>query len=204
MPALLTEVGLEETQSWSEVCARFGDLLHLEGPAPDAVVRRALEDDHYAFHLMMSRDNPSAIRRLLRDKRNATYASAPQPAEASIPTTAGSPAAAPPTPADAASNAELVKRAATAMYKWARSGFTQADPAEFDQRWGACQACPDLQEAPQKALYKLAQLTTSDTRVCGKCGCVAHRKAMLSTERCPAEDPSNPGFNRWGQPQVAR
>ncbi len=186
MSALLNDLDVSDVKSWDEVCVRFGRYLNLPGPAPSAVVRRAMEDNQYAFHLVQSRHHPKRIERLLQDRRNTAYEAAAAESEAAAP--------------DAPSTTELVKRATTAMFKWAKSGFTQVAPAEFEQRWGACQRCPDLEAAPEKTIYKIVAVVSSDTRVCGRCGCVAHRKALLSTESCPGADPARPGFNRWGQP----
>jgi hypothetical protein len=171
---------LDRSGSWQDVCARFGELINLEGPAPGPVVRRAFADERYAFYLLLTRDAPGLRRALLEDPRNDAYAD---------------------TDASQGSQLELVGRAAKALARWSTSGFTQVDEATFERRWAACQACPRLVEAPDRVVYKGMTILAGDRRVCSACGCVARAKARIPTEHCPVADPSDASRDRWGEPK---
>lgn len=170
----------EEARTWEELCRHFGELLHLNAPAPLAAVRRAMQDDKYAHYLMSVRESPSMLRILLDDPRNQEY-EAPKPAEITQ------------------SQGALVAKAAEALVKWGKAGFKRVDDETYQQRWSACQACPNLVDPPELPIYKALSFQKSDLRICALCGCTASRKAQVPTERCPDEDPSNPAVNRWGQ-----
>ncbi len=178
MSKLLDE--LSRADSWEEVRAQFGELLNLDGPAPSAVVRRALEDDLFTHYLIVTRDDPKLLRVLLEDPRNQEYEQ--------------------PVPEEESSAADLLTRAAGALIRWGKAGFVQVDPATLERRWGACQTCPNLVAPPDRVLYRMVQVTRGDHRICVRCGCVASRKAKLPTERCPERDPDKPSLSRWGDP----
>jgi hypothetical protein len=169
---------LKQLRSWPQVCARFGELIGLDGPAPPAVVRRALSDQRYAFYLLLTRDAPRLRLRLLEDPRNREYE------------TAGK------------STPELVGRAAKALARWTVAGLQTVDDETFQRRWASCQACPLLVEAPDRIVYKGLAILAKNRWVCSVCGCVAVTKARISTEQCPVTDPADSSRTRWGEPTV--
>ena len=80
-------------------------------------------------------------------------------------------------PAQIASKATLlneIKSAATAAFRFARSGFQTAPPDILAEREATCRACP---EWDAKAL--------NSTGRCRKCGCSTWAKLRMATERCP-------------------
>jgi len=182
---------LEQSQSWEEVRLEFGKYLGLEGAAPSSVTRRAMEDRMYAHYLVVCREKPTYLEKLLEDPKNKKYEdTAAGPAVPLVPA------------APEHSNLELVAKASKSLFKWAKAGFERVEPAEYEKRSEACKSCPFLAAAPDKAAYKFKLKNETDMRVCTACGCVAARKARLTTEACPKPDPDNPGFNRWGQPMA--
>jgi hypothetical protein len=168
---------LRKLENWPEVCARFGELIGLDGPAPPAVARRALVDERYAFYLLLTRDAPQLRLRLLEDPRNRDYEPAGD------------------------STAELAGRAAKAMARWTATGLKRVDDETFQRRWASCQACPMLVKPPDRLVYKGLTVLTGDRRVCSACGCMATAKARIPTEHCPVADPDDPSLNRWGEPR---
>jgi hypothetical protein len=179
-------LGGEQVESWQQLCQRVGNYLGLEGPAPDAVVQRALDDPIYARNLQICR-NQSQMLALLFDE--AMKGGSMKDTVNLHP---------------AHGTGDLVLRAAKAFASWARSGFDTVDDATYQKRLQACQRCPHLRESPDHTLYRLMQngvMQSGERRqtICGLCGCVTARKAKLATESCPGEDPSQPGRNRWGQ-----
>jgi hypothetical protein len=182
---------LKQSQSWEEVRLEFGKYLGLEEAAPAGVTRRAMEDRMFAHYLVVCREHPSYLEKLLKDPKNKKYED----------TAAG--AGVPVVPAAVErSNLELVAKASKSLLKWAKAGFERVDQVEYDKRFEACKNCLFLAAAPDKIVYKFKLKNETDMRVCNACGCVASRKARLATEACPKADPANPGFNRWGQPMV--
>jgi hypothetical protein len=180
---------LEQSRSWDDVRLEFGKYLGLEGPAPSGVIRRAMEERMFAHYLVVCREHPSYLGKLLTDPKNKEYEDK------------AADAAAPAFPvADDRSNLELVAKVSKSLFKWAKAGFARVDPAEFDKRFEACKSCSFLAAAPDKMVYKFKLKNETDMRVCNACGCVASRKARLATEVCPEAGPANRGFNRWGQP----
>lgn len=184
---------LEQSQSWEDVRLEFGKYLGLQGAAPAGVTRRAMEDRMFAHYLVVCREHPSYLEKLLKDPKNKKYEdTAAGPAVTVLPV------------ADDRSNLELVARASKSLFKWAQAGFERVDQVEFDKRFETCKTCPFLAAAPDKMVYKFKLKNETDMRVCNACGCVASRKARLATEACPKADPANPGFNHWGQPMPGK
>lgn len=185
----LQQFGFIEDGSYDDLCALVGEMLNLEKPVSSAVVKRAMEDGRYAFYLTMSRNSPTLLERLLDQPSKHVRDGASE-----ISVLAGNRA----NRTQAHSTKELVKHAAQAMLRWSKAGFRQTAPEEFEKRWSACQTCSHLIEAPQKALYKVVKFKVPDTRICTLCGCIAYRKAMVSTESCPCPAPESTLVTRWG------
>ena len=191
---MLNELQLtDESLSLAEVRERFGSLLGLEEPMPLPVLRHALDDQYYRHNLLLCREWPHQLQMLLEHPKNAEY-SDPLPSEEALRADAEEEAA-------QRGNLELLAKAGSSFLAWGKSGFTRVDNETFERRFSACQGCDRLVEPPEKVLYKL---TLSGDRIgskiCSACGCVASRKARLTTESCPLADPENPGFTRWGEP----
>jgi hypothetical protein len=174
---------LKNANSWDEMRGGLGDYLGLEGPVPSEVLNRAINDKLFAHNLMVCRNNRRYLDMLLRDPKNEAF----RPPELVLDR----------------GNMHLLGKAARAFVNWGKGGFAKVDEETFNQRFGACQVCPHLVEAPNRFLYKIKLSRDVDNRVCSACGCVAARKAKLPTERCPVADPNNLSVNRWGQPVAA-
>lgn len=140
---------------------QLAEILGLEQAVSEQVLVAALQDEDYARNLLICRRHPGMLEQLLsRPPRR------PRPAHAT----------------------ELAARGATALARWAATGFTTVDETTFADRLSACDACPNLtrRESPNP--------------VCGLCGCRVRWKARLSSESCPAPSPGNPTHTRWGEP----
>jgi hypothetical protein len=110
----------------------------------------------------------------------------------------------PPTPSApssaSSSGPALAARAAKALVRWSATGFTVVDDATLQRRRAACARCPHQIEATRHpTLYGLIA-DSEHPKVCGLCGCAIARKTKLTSEHCPAEDETRPGFTRWGEP----
>ncbi|MGH9350520.1 MAG: hypothetical protein ACRD26_25015 [Vicinamibacterales bacterium] len=161
-----------------EACARLGDLLGLDRPVPEPVLRAVVGDDRYARYLMASRGAPDVLESLL--------ANPPVPkATAVAPSLPGT--------------ATLIAEAASALLRWGRSGFGHVDDETYRRRLAACSSCEHLTEAPDTTLYN-AVLAADDRRICRLCGCGVATKARLSSESCPVIEPGDT-VTRWGEPR---
>lgn len=171
---------LKSSTSWQETQARLGEFLGLDGPAPIAIVRRAMQEEQFCYYLITARNHPELLKFLLADPKNAKYDMAE--------TAAGY------------TSAQLARKAAGALASWGRAGFSRVDDEVFEQRFGACLACEHLVDPPDRIVYKATVGAKSDKRVCAACGCVAARKARLTSESCPVAHREMPGMTRWGEP----
>lgn len=174
---------LKNASNWDEMREGLGAYLGLEAAVSSEVLNRAISDALFAHNLLVCRNRPEYLGMLLRDPKNKAFRL--------------------PERAPDQSNMQLLGKAARAFVNWRKAGFAQVDEETFNQRFGACQVCPHLIEAPNRFLYKIKLSRDVDNRVCSACGCVAARKAKLPTERCPVTDPDNHSVNRWGQPLTA-
>ncbi len=159
---------LETTGSWEMQIQELGSYLGTSTPLPDAVLRRARVDDHFASLLVLSRNQADLLERLYNAPRTRVFAqeNEPQPVERSTRAT--------------------VRKLAGSLLEWARNGFETASDDEYASRLETCRACPELVDAPDLTIYKLKLASEKDMRVCNLCGCVARRKARLASESCPA------------------
>jgi hypothetical protein len=180
---------LRDVGSLAEAQAAFGEFLGLDGPVPAKVIRHAFADQYFRHNLILCRNRPELLRKLMQHPRNAEFEEEAAPAPAS--------------PAALRGAAELTAKAGKALYSWARTGFALLDQEAFEARFAACEACDLLSEAPDTLLYRVTRSKRGDPRVCGACGCVAARKARLASESCPMPDPMDPARTRWGEPMRA-
>jgi hypothetical protein len=176
---------IREGESLDELRARFARVLGRQDPVPLAAFLRATDDPAYCSYLLVSRDAPGFLEPLLQDPANARY----EPAVASP-----------------QSNAALAGRAAKALVKWGRAGFSVADADTIARRESACLACPHLGE-PKAALQRVMPAKAvspepgrrTGNKVCTQCGCQVAKKIRVPTEQCPVDDPVRAGFSRWGE-----
>ncbi|CAN7486421.1 hypothetical protein ACSC9U_10600 [Pseudomonas solani] len=163
-------------RSIEDGCRQLADILGLDAPVASAVLIAAVQSEEYARNLLVCRRTPAFLDTLLA---NPTVA----------PTTAAVPVK---------GTRELMKQASTALASWSAVGFSVVDSEVFERRLGACVACPNLRpsDSAPSALQKLMKTRAS----CALCGCDVEKKARMSSERCPGEDPQLAGHNRWGQP----
>lgn len=82
------------------------------------------------------------------------------------------------------------------MIEWGKAGFSTVDDVTLAKRAEACRPCPHRITPPDQVLYKMAGVK----EICELCGCNLQWKMRIPTERCPAPQPGEANFNRWGQP----
>ncbi|HYF32997.1 MAG TPA: hypothetical protein VD993_17855 [Chitinophagaceae bacterium] len=174
-----TLLELKQISDVQEACTKFGKLLGLDGPVPQDVLYAAIEDEDYARNLLLCRRNSVMLTNLLM-----------QPAGVTATATAAN---------GNYSNLQLIGKAAKALLDWSKTGFSTVDERTYERRLAACHRCDQLEAPPDKLLYKISLGKKEDKRTCKSCGCVVSRKARLTSDSCPLEDPANPGFNRWGE-----
>lgn len=165
---------------------------------PDEVVLRAGDDERFARYLAESRQNPSLLALLFADPKNREFRSAPDVAAEPLRNGAAHQSA---KTAKPISTAGLVAHAATSLAKWAATAFENVDQAEAERRLVICRGCPHVESIDTAPM--LTRLISSETAICGRCGCPLGRKARMASGGCPDVDPQRPGFNRWGQPHGA-
>jgi hypothetical protein len=202
----------EEGESWDGLRRRLAVTLNLTAVdpqldlAPSGFVERMINDDTFAHLVLSSRSSPAFLRVLL-NHATEHFEEKPPPRVEEAPfsrapeeTAPGSQAV---TPVSNHSDRHLVAKAARSFARWAKNGFTRADEVTFQRRMAACLDCDQLTAPPDQLLYKIATTGSSERSVCKACGCVANRKARLSTENCPLAHPDNPLLSRWGEPHSA-
>jgi hypothetical protein len=183
-------LNVSEKTPLPEMQARLSEVLGLERPVPMAVLLRAIEDPGFANDLITCRGAPGFLAALFDDRRTLAYA----PAADDKP----------------ASSLALASKAATALIRWGKAGFSTVDERTLGAREAACLACPHLGE-PQAMLQKLVPTSPVSERigsrlgrkVCTLCGCVASRKIRLPSETCPGAHPIHPGLTRWGEERTS-
>jgi hypothetical protein len=165
-------------ETLAEQQAQLGELLGLPGPAPLDVLVSTLSDREYARNLLLCKDTAPLLEHLLANPPMRS------PAEGQW------------------STGPLLASAAKSFWAWARSGFAVVDEATFQRRFSTCQQCPDLVEPPRKRIYQILGVDGSSaaSKVCARCGCVASKKARLTSENCPAPHAEHDGMSRWGEP----
>lgn len=180
---------MRETMPLQEMCARLGEVLGMEKPVPLAVLLRAIDDPTFAADLITCRNAPGFLAALFDQSRTRAYAQ-PEATRTSL--------------------QALAAKAASALIRWGKAGFSTVDQTILEQRESACLACPNLRE-PQAAVQKLVPTAVASDRVgsrlgnkiCALCGCVAGPKIRLPTETCPDPHPVYANLTRWREPSVA-
>ena len=219
---------IKEAQSVEEMCTLFGRYLGLTEPIPLAILKRAIEEDLFAYRLITARNYPYMLEVLFNDPHNQKYGfredntewqqqlledrrtkisqkagfSVPR-ADESVDTTdtktSTSATTSPAVPGHG--NIELIGKATKALFAWGKTGFQRADEEVVKRRWAACQGCDFLTDPPKTMMYQgIKLLAGKGTKICSACGCVANKKVTLPTEKCPKQDPDNPNLSRWGEP----
>jgi|SRR5215471_2589428 len=169
---------LSDDENLEEKCLELGLTLGLDEPVSLQVLETALRDEVYSHNLLASRRNPVMLKYLLANPPQACVIG-------------GAPTQ--------FSNAELVRRAARALLRWGKVGFTVVDQPTLQRRRAACLSCPHLVDPPDKVLYKLTG-TDESQKICDLCGCSIRKKIRLTSESCPAPHQEQQGLNRWGEP----
>ncbi|VWC97591.1 hypothetical protein BLA39750_02325 [Burkholderia lata] len=179
---------MHDTTPLPEMCIRLGEVLGMDKPVPMPVLLRAIEDPGFAADLITSRGQPGFLTALFDDRRTRAYA----PSEPS---------------AGTQSAVALAGKAAAAMLRWGKAGFSTVDAQTLERRESACLGCPNLRD-PESGVQKMVLVgAVTDQvgrrlggKVCGLCGCVVHKKIRLPTEACPDTHPVKSGLTRWDEP----
>jgi hypothetical protein len=167
----------------SDQCRQFGNILGLDEAVPEKVFLAALQNETYARNLLLSKDSPEMLAQLMENP--------------AMPRTGGK----------EYSNLELIGKAAGALLRWGKTGFTKAGKEVIGRREEACLACPHLRD-PKGLLQNLvpsAGLTEESgyrtgKKVCGLCGCNVSNKIRMTSESCPERHPEDNSMTRWGEP----
>jgi hypothetical protein len=156
-------------------CRQLARILELDEPVSPEVLISAVQSEEYARNLLICRRTPAFLNTLLANPIR------PQPQAQGRDQSAF----------------ELMKQASHALARWGTVGFSVVDDEVLEQRLGACLSCPHLRtsQTAAAAVYKVMKTQAS----CALCGCNVEKKARMSSERCPGEDPQRQGVNRWGQ-----
>lgn len=159
-------------------CRQLGALLELDAPVPPDVLVAAIQSEEYARNLLICRRTPVFLKTLLENPVRRQQRT-PDPAQSSF---------------------ELLKTASHALARWGKVGFSVVPDEVLERRLRACLVCPNLRtsRSAAPAAYKVMKTQAS----CALCGCDVEKKARMSSESCPGEDPKAQGQNRWGQPFV--
>lgn len=155
-------------------CGQLAKILGLNKPVAPEVFYGALGDDTYANNLLTCREAPKFLEVLLNNppKREKNVKHSEHEAT------------------------HLLATASKALFKWARTGFLVAKEEVISERLRKCLQCPNM--VPIKGgnvMYKVLKTKA----ICKLCGCDIEQKARINSEMCPDKDPSNKGYNRWGQ-----
>ncbi len=184
-------LNVSETTPVTEMRARLGEVLGMKGPVPMPVLLRAINDPGFATDLITCRNAPNFLAALFDDRRTRAY----EPVAEKTPM----------------SSTKLASKAAAAMVRWGRAGFSTVDAETLERREGACLTCPHLTE-PESMLQKMVPVAKVSNAVgsrlgrktCALCGCVVTKKIRLPTENCPDAHPALADQTRWREPAVVR
>jgi hypothetical protein len=178
---------IEATDTISDLCNKFGGLLGQEEPVDSSVLLRAIDEPGYGINLIISKNTPTSLHKLLQDPGNKNYERETEQTKS-------------------VSNFELIKRAGEAFILWSRIGFLVVSNEILEKREDACLRCPHLTD-PNKTLQKIIpskRITgnigeRTGKKVCGVCGCNLGNKLRLSSSSCPQKHPENENLTRWGE-----
>ncbi|MBC7862179.1 MAG: hypothetical protein IAF38_04340 [Bacteroidia bacterium] len=181
-----TTIENKEQLSVKEQCLEFAQILGLNEPVSEEVLKAAVQNEIYARNLLVSKDSPEMLEILLKNPVKTSLANKEH------------------------STMELVAKAATALLRWGKTGFNIVNQAVLERRENACLSCPNLQEAKsiaQKIVPSLAQKNVAGHRtgkkICALCGCNVSNKMRLPSEACPDKNPENSNQSRWGEPLLS-
>jgi hypothetical protein len=162
-----------QLNSIEDGCRQLARILELDAPVSPEVLISAVQSDEYAHNLLICRRTPALLNTLLANPIR------PQPQAQDRDQSAF----------------ELMKQASHALARWGKVGFSIVDDEVLERRLRACLACPNLRTSRTATIYKLMKTRAS----CALCGCDVEKKARMSSEYCPDEDPEAKGRNRWEQ-----
>lgn len=171
-----------------DACLQTGLYLGLEAPVTREVLAAIIDNPTYATTLFNARTE-STFRNYLLAHPDHSRPVTDDGVEPAIPR------------AVELNNRALLKKAASSFVAWGREGFKASDNDLFERRISACEVCPHHTDTPNKLAYQIGAALTgaSNRKICDLCGCVTGKKARLSNERCPGEDPERKGVSRWGE-----
>lgn len=146
--------------SLGDECRQFAEILGLDKPIPERVLKTALQNESYSRNLLLSRESPDMLNFLIRNPPQKTSGEK-EPY-----------------------NFELIGKAAAALLKWGKTGFSMVKPDVLIRRENACITCPNLRE-PQSLLQKIVPASDIQERtgyrtgkkVCSLCGCNVAKNA---------------------------
>ncbi|MEM6273466.1 MAG: hypothetical protein AAF998_28940 [Bacteroidota bacterium] len=178
-----------EEGKWSSIaeqCAALGEMIGLEAPVAEEVLRLALRSKRFAQQLLASRQAPVWRDYLLKNLPSVDD----DPEVEALPL----------------DNLNLIARGSKALLRWAHSGFLPATEEMISRREKACLQCFHLRP-PEKTLQKIVSTAKfvdepgerTGNLVCNLCGCGVRNKLRLPTESCPAPHPKSEGYTRWGE-----
>lgn len=178
---------MRDTTSLPEMCGKLGEVLGMDKPVPMQVLLRAVDDPVFANDLITSRGAPGFLSALFDDRRTRAYTSAVEENQAT--------------------SLALAGKAASALMRWGKAGFSTVDEAVLERRETACVNCPNLAD-PKNVLQKLLPSAETANKpgsrlggsICSLCGCIAGKKIRLPTESCPDAHPVASGVTRWSEP----
>ena len=158
---------MRDTTPMPEMCVRLGEVLGMDKPVPMPVLLRD-RGPGFAADLITSRGQPGFLAALFDDRRTRAYA----------------PSA---LAADAPSATALAGKAAAAMLRWGKAGFSTVDSETLERRESACLGCPNLAD-PRARCRRWCWWAPSPTRsAAGWAARSATCAAAWSTRRsaCP-------------------
>ncbi|WP_299162223.1 hypothetical protein [uncultured Tenacibaculum sp.] len=136
------------------------ELLKLEKPFPERLVKRVKIDDVFAKLIYRASSEkeliPSLLKVGVKQENNIQH-----------------------------SNFELVKNGAKSFINWGVSGFKIASQEVVDERTLICKTCPYISKATDQIAYKFKINANEDMSICSICGCVISRKVALLNKKCP-------------------
>ena len=163
----------EKERIMNQVCSALSDI-----DVPEPVLECAIHDPLYLHHLLLVKDSPSLLEKLIHEVMNA-------------PTTVSTDIRQP--------NIKEIANATKSILSAAADPTLRTSDNDLKLRLDACYSCDNRVIAPNQGIYRVSKIMMG-SNICRLCGCHIETKARLTREHCPAPDETNHGFNRWGQP----